>query len=121
MQLRIASEMTSIIEFPSGELLKKIERERSSKLGVLGNPELAIVGVDRWLAPVPKGEQPAYYSVSKLCRDCTDNLSLLPLCFFEERNLAEAYIREVSDNFIISLPDFLVEELVERHQDLVPF
>ena len=113
--------MNGILEFPSGELLRKTERCRSSKLGVTGNPEVAIIAVDRWLAPIPKGEEPTYFCVSELNRDCTGNLSHTPLCFFEQRDLAEAYIREVSDNFHVFLPDFVTEELVERHQDLVPF
>ena len=121
MLLRIATDMNGIIKFPSGELLRKIERVRSSKLGVTGDPEVAIIAVDRWLAPIPKGEEPTFFSVSELNRDTAGDLSHTPFCFFKQRELAEAYIREVSDNFHVFLPDCVIEELVERHQDLVPF
>lgn len=112
--------MTCILEFPSGDLIKKIKRNRLSKLGVQGNPEVAIMSVNINMAPIQQNEDPAYFSVSKLLRGNNGSFSISPICFFKERDLAEAYIKEISNNFIIALPDFVIEELAQNN-DNIPF
>lgn len=101
--------------------MRKIESKRSSKYGFAGNPEVAVIAVDRWLALILKGEEPPSFCVDGLNRGYYCNLFHTPLSFFDQRDLAEAHIREASEIFHVCLSDFFTEELVKCHEDLVPF
>lgn len=104
--------MSILINFPSGDVIKKVEYHLHEKLGVEGSPNLTIVPCDKFL--LPSLDNIFAFMVGILSINNEGKFYADPIAFFIKRELAETYAIRVSENYNLNPSENLLKELREN-------